>query len=78
MLSPSQERLIRWLGRFSRDLSLAWDVPREVSLPGLSEAMGVDCILLAGGHQSRSRLEASEARVVDELSEVIALLEKKL
>ena len=41
MLSPSQERLIRWLGRFSRDLSLAWDVPREVSLPGLSEAMGV-------------------------------------
>ncbi|HIA90488.1 MAG TPA: ATP-binding protein [Candidatus Poseidoniales archaeon] len=41
MLSPSQERLIRWLGRFSRDLNQAWDVPREVSLPGLSEAMGV-------------------------------------
>ena len=41
MLSPSQERIIRWLGRFPRDLSQAWDVPREVSLPGLSEAMGV-------------------------------------
>ncbi len=41
MLSASQERIIRWLGRFPRDLSQAWDVPREVSLPGLSEAMGV-------------------------------------
>ena len=41
MLSPAQERLIRWLGRFPRELSQAWDVPRDISLPGLSEAMGV-------------------------------------
>ncbi|MDP7001273.1 MAG: AAA family ATPase [Candidatus Poseidoniaceae archaeon] len=41
MLSQTQERLLRWLGRFPRDLVSAWDVPRDISLPGLSEAMGV-------------------------------------
>jgi len=41
MLSASQARLLRWLGKFSSSLSEAWDVPREISLPGLSEALGV-------------------------------------
>ena len=41
MLTPAQARILRWLGRFSADLERAWDVPRELSLPGLSEALGV-------------------------------------
>ena len=41
MLSRSQEKLLRYLGTFPDALSNAWDVPRSVSLPGLSEAMGV-------------------------------------
>ena len=41
MLSRSQEKLLRYLGGFSDALAQAWDVPREVSLPGLSDAMGV-------------------------------------
>lgn len=41
MLSQSEERLLRWLGRFPSALNEAWDVPRGVSLPGLAEAMGV-------------------------------------
>ena len=41
MLSRSQERLLRYLGGFPDALAQAWDVPRSVSLPGLSEAMGV-------------------------------------
>ena len=41
MLSRSQERLLRHLGTFPDSLSQAWDVPRDVSLPGLSDAMGV-------------------------------------
>ena len=41
MLSRSQERLLRYLGGFPDALTQAWDVPRSVSLPGLSEAMGV-------------------------------------
>ena len=41
MLSRSQEKLLRYLGGFPDALSQAWDVPREVSLPGLSDAMGV-------------------------------------
>ena len=41
MLSASQARVLRWLGRFSSSLSDAWDVPRDISLPGLSEALGV-------------------------------------
>ena len=41
MLSRSQERLLRHLGTFPDALSQAWDVPRALSLPGLSDAMGV-------------------------------------
>jgi DNA-binding MarR family transcriptional regulator len=41
MLSRSQEKLLRYLGTFPDALAQAWDVPRTVSLPGLSEAMGV-------------------------------------
>lgn len=41
MLSRSQEKLLRYLGGFPDALAQAWDVPREVSLPGLSDAMGV-------------------------------------
>ena len=41
MLSGSQERLLRHLGTFPDALSQAWDVPRDLSLPGLSDAMGV-------------------------------------
>ena len=41
MLSRSQEKLLRFLGTFPEALAEAWDVPRAVSLPGLSEAMGV-------------------------------------
>ena len=63
MLSPSQERLIRWLGRFSRDLSLAWDVPREVSLPGLSEAMGVVRSALHAPLKELVEIELLEARL---------------
>ena len=41
MLSRGQERLLRYLGTFPDALSKAWDVPRDLSLPGLSDAMGV-------------------------------------
>lgn len=40
-LSMPQERLLRWLGRFSASLEKAWDVTRELSLPGISESLGV-------------------------------------
>ena len=41
MLSRGQERLLRYLGTFPDALAKAWDVPRDISLPGLSDAMGV-------------------------------------
>ncbi|MCH1540617.1 MAG: hypothetical protein L7S56_04180 [Candidatus Poseidonia sp.] len=41
MFTASQERLLRHLGTFPESLESAWDVPREVSLPGLAEAMSV-------------------------------------
>lgn len=40
-LSSPQERLLRLLGRYSQTLEKAWDVTREISLPGLSESLGV-------------------------------------
>ena len=36
----------------------------------VAEAMGADCVLFAGGHQGRERLEASGRFVFDELSEL--------
>ena len=44
----------------------------------VAQAMGVDCILMSGGHQSRPRLEASGTRVVENLTEVLDLLEVKI
>src|SRR6056300_873075 len=41
MLSRSQAKLLRFLGTFPERLEEAWDVPRDLSLPGLADAMGV-------------------------------------
>ncbi|MBD13690.1 MAG: hypothetical protein CMJ72_00835 [Planctomycetaceae bacterium] len=41
MLPESQARLLRLLARFPDELVEAWDVPRELSLPGLSESLGL-------------------------------------
>ena len=41
MLPESQARLLRLLARYPAELSEAWDVPRELSLPGLSESLGL-------------------------------------
>ncbi|MBT5843673.1 MAG: AAA family ATPase [Euryarchaeota archaeon] len=40
-LSLPQERLLRCLGQYSQSIEKAWDVTREISLPGLSESLGV-------------------------------------
>lgn len=61
------ENGVRWI----RELNHA---PDEVLFIGdsrhdqeVAEAMGIDCILLCGGHQSRARLEACGVPVVDGL-----------
>ena len=41
MRPPAQTRILCWLGKFSKDLEFEWDVPRDISLPGISEALGV-------------------------------------
>ena len=41
MLPESQARLLRLLARYPAELSEAWDLPRELSLPGLSESLGL-------------------------------------
>jgi len=41
MLSEAQTRLLRLLATFQDTLEDAWDVPRELSLPGLAERLGV-------------------------------------
>ena len=41
MLPESQARLLRLLARYPSELAEAWDVPRELSLPGLSESLGL-------------------------------------
>lgn len=41
VLSEAQARILRWLGGFPASMEEAWDVPRELSLPGIAEALGV-------------------------------------
>ena len=40
-ISTPQERILRWLGRSSPAMEKAWDVNRDLSVPGISEALGV-------------------------------------
>ena len=41
MLPEAQARILRWLGPFADGLREAWDVPRELSLPGMAEGLGL-------------------------------------
>jgi DNA-binding MarR family transcriptional regulator len=41
MLPESQTRILRLLARYPDEVAEAWDVPRELSLPGLSESLGL-------------------------------------
>ncbi len=40
----------------------------------VAQAMGVQCVLVANGHNSRSRLEATGVPVFDSLAEVRSVL----
>ncbi len=39
-----------------------------------AEALGADCVLFAGGHQSRAKLEKCRCPIVDDISELIKYL----
>ena len=41
MINTSQRRILTHLSAFPRDLEASWDVPREISLPGIAESVGV-------------------------------------
>ena len=41
VLPEAQARILRWLGPFPDGLREAWDVPRELSLPGMAEGLGL-------------------------------------
>lgn len=64
---------VRWMA----DLGLA---PSEVLFVGdtehdfeVAQAIGVDCVLLPGGHQTRGVLENTGARVLDQISDILNL-----
>ena len=41
MRSTAEIKILRWLGQFPPALESAWDITRELSLPGIAEALGV-------------------------------------
>ena len=41
MAKPTEQRILDWLNRFDDSLEKAWDVPRENSLPGIADAIGL-------------------------------------
>jgi phosphoglycolate phosphatase len=68
------------------DIGLQWinklDInPNQVLMVGdtihdheVAQAMGVDCLLIPSGHQSRTRLEVCGVPVIEKLREVEKLL----
>ncbi len=44
----------------------------------VAQAIGVDCILYAGGHQSKARLQACGVPVIEKLTELLPLIENAL
>ena len=41
MVRPTEQRILAWLNQYDDSLQSAWDVPREISLPGIADAIGV-------------------------------------
>lgn len=41
MARPTEQRILEWLNQYDDALENAWDVPRENSLPGIADAIGV-------------------------------------
>ena len=56
MLEGTQARILRLLARYPEDLEEAWDVPRDLSLPGLSENLG---LVRSALHEPLKSLEKS-------------------
>ena len=55
--------------------------PRKIVMIGdtthdfkVAQAMGVDCILYTGGHQSKERLQSCGAPVINDLTELLAIV----
>ena len=57
MLSETQRRLLLRLTEFGPDVESAWDVPRDLSLPGLAEHLG---LVRSAIHTPLKELEASD------------------
>ena len=41
VIPEAQRRILARLAQFGDEMQEAWDVPRELSLPGLAESLGV-------------------------------------
>jgi phosphoglycolate phosphatase len=60
------------LGLAAADVLYVGDTAHDAEA---ARAMGVDCVLVAHGHQHRDRLEGLGARVVDGFAELVAELQ---
>lgn len=67
------DNAIQWMSELAHQ-------PSEVLFVGdtehdfeVAQAIGVDCVLLPGGHQTREALERTGARVVDRLEQILEL-----
>lgn len=67
MLTGPQQRILRWLCAFPPSLEKAWDVERSLSLPGISEGLGV---VRSAIHSPITKLE-KEGLVFSRMAHVI-------
>lgn len=66
------KKLISDLGGDGRTVLMVGDTGHDLEVAG---AMGADCVLLAGGHQSGSRLAALGARVLERPGQILDAIE---
>jgi phosphoglycolate phosphatase len=65
------DNALQWMSDLPYDQSEVLFVGDTAHDHEVAEAIGVDCILIPGGHQTRETLEATGAKVIDKIEDLI-------
>ena len=67
------DNAIQWMSELEYETSEVLFVGDTDHYFEVAEAIGVDCVLIPGGHQTREALKKTGARVLDKLSDILNL-----
>jgi len=70
------ENAIQWMSELAfapEDVLFVGDTEHDFEV---AEAIGVDCVLIPGGHQTREALSKTGASILDNISDILKLTAK--